>query len=81
VQTEIVKKITLSADAALIHHAQIRAARDNTTLTAEFRDWLERYANGAMGSQEYEDLMRRLRHVRPGRRFSRADMNERRGEG
>jgi hypothetical protein len=77
VQTEIVKRITLSADEALIDRARIRAARDNTTLTAVFRDWLDRYANAAMGPQEYKGLMNRLRHVRPARRFSRAEMNER----
>jgi hypothetical protein len=77
VQAEIVKKIILSAGAALIHRAQIGAAREKTTLTVAFRDWLERYAGTAIGPQEYKSLMKRLRHVRPARRFSRTEMNER----
>jgi hypothetical protein len=77
VHTETVQKITLSADAALIDRARIRAAREKTTLTAAFRDWLERYANATMEPQDYNCLMKRLRHVRPGHRISRAEMNER----
>jgi hypothetical protein len=78
VYTEIVKNITLSAEEDLIERARLRAAKEKKTLNAAFRDWLERYARAeTMGSSEYEQLMKRLGHVRSGRRFSRAEMNER----
>lgn len=38
------KKITLTADEALIKRAQKKARADKTTLTAEFRRWLAEYA-------------------------------------
>ena len=76
--TEIVKNITLSAEKDLIERARLRAAKEKKTLNAAFRDWLERYAKAeTMGASEYEQLMKRLGHVRSGRRFSRAEMNER----
>ena len=37
------KKITLTADEALLKQAQAKARADKTTLTAEFRAWLEEY--------------------------------------
>lgn len=37
------KKITLTADEALLKRAQAKARADKTTLTAEFRRWLEDY--------------------------------------
>jgi hypothetical protein len=78
VYTEIVKNITLSAEEDLIERARFRAAKEKTTLNAAFRDWLERYTKAErMGSSEYEQLMKRFGHVRSGRRFSRAEMNER----
>ena len=38
------KKITLTADEALIKRAQQKARADKTTLTAEFQRWLAEYA-------------------------------------
>ena len=77
VYTETVKNITLSAEEELIERARLRAAKEKTTLNAAFRDWLERYAEAETGRQEYEQLMKRLGHARSGRRFSRAELNER----
>ena len=75
--TGVVRNITLSAEEELIDRARLRAAREKTTLNAAFREWLTRYAGTETSSQEYRELMKRLRHVRPGRRFSREELNER----
>ena len=37
------KKITLTADEALLKRAQAKARAEKTTLTTEFRRWLEEY--------------------------------------
>ncbi len=46
------KKITLTADETLIKRAQAKARTEKTTLTAEFRRWLEEYtATAPVGEQ------------------------------
>jgi hypothetical protein len=77
VYTGAVRNITLSAEEDLIERARLRAAREKTTLNAAFRDWLFRYAGTETSSQEYRELMKRLKHVRPGKHFSRDELNER----
>jgi len=77
VYTDHVKNITLSAEEDLIERARLRAAKEKRTLNAAFRDWLQRYAGAETGREEYAQLMKRLGHVRSGRRFSRDEMNER----
>ena len=72
-----VKNITLSAEEDLIERARLRAAKERTTLNAAFRDWLQRYAGVETGRDEFTQLMKRLGHVRSGRKFSRHEMNER----
>lgn len=74
------KNITLSADEELIEAARQEARRRKTTLNAEFRDWLARYARSRQGQQrlrEYRQLMDAMKEVSSGRRFSRDDMNAR----
>ncbi len=71
------KNITLSADDELIEQARLTALAQRTTLNAAFREWLQQYTARAGNSQEVNALMRRLRHVKAGRRFSRDEMNER----
>jgi prephenate dehydratase len=76
------KNITLSADEKLIEAARQVAQRRKTTLNAEFRTWLARYANSesraAEAVNEYRRLMAALADVSPrGRRFQREDLNER----
>ena len=75
--TGYVRNITLSAEEDLIERARLRAAQEKTTLNAAFREWLNRYAGRATGSQEYTQIMQRLSHVRSGKHFSRDEMNER----
>ena len=71
------KNVTLSAEESLIQRDRDRAREQRTTLNALFREWLTRYANRDRGSDDYARLMKRLRYARPGRSFTREEMNER----
>jgi hypothetical protein len=71
------KNITLSADEQLIEQARRLAKSQHKTLNAMFRDWLEQLAAQSGGTQEFDALMNRVKHVEAGRRFSRDEMNER----
>ncbi len=74
----MLKNITLSADTRLIDAARHRVRREHTTLNAEFRRWLERYAQGAQQAREFDVLMENLRgKLICGRKFTREEMNER----
>jgi hypothetical protein len=72
-----VKNVTLSADENLIEQARLVARSRRTTLNEAFREWLGQYAAQAGGGAAVNALMRRLQHVRSGRRFTRDEMNER----
>jgi predicted transcriptional regulator len=71
------KNVTLSADESLIQRARDKARRHRTTLNALFRDWLRRYVDRDQATNGYDELMARLRYARPGRTFTRDEMNER----
>lgn len=71
------KNITLSADEDLIEQARLAARAQRRTLNAAFREWLVQFTAQAGNGQEVDALMRRLRHVSAGGRFSRDEMNER----
>jgi len=71
------KNVTLSADADLIEKARPVARAQHKTLNGAFREWLQRYAAQLGSAQDVDALMKRLRHVRASRHFSRAEMNER----
>lgn len=73
----MLKNITLSADEALIKRARDRARQQNTTLNESFRQWLARYGSVGQRSTGFESLMERLDYAKPGRHYSREDMNER----
>ena len=42
-----------------------------------FREWLVQFTEQSGDTQEFDALMKRLKHVRAGHRFSRDEMNER----
>lgn len=71
------KNITLSADEQLIEQARLLAKARHKTLNAIFREWLEQFTAQSDGAQEFDALMKRLKHVQTGRKFSRDEMNER----
>jgi hypothetical protein len=71
------KNITLSADEQLIEQARLLAKAQHKTLNAIFREWLEQFTARSGGIQEFDALMKRLKHVQAGRHFNRDEMNER----
>jgi len=73
----MVKNITLSAEASLIQRARQRASEEHKSLNELFREWIARYAGVGKSSEKYRRLMKHLAHARPGRAFSRDEMNER----
>lgn len=73
----MLKNITLSAEEEMITKAREKALRRKTTLNAEFRHWLRDYAGQGRQASEYYALMGKLSYARPGRKFSRDEMNER----
>jgi hypothetical protein len=73
----MLKNITLSAEEKLIERARRRAAARNTTINAEFRRWLAQYADAPQSLEELASLMSRYRYARPGKTFTREELNER----
>jgi hypothetical protein len=71
------KNVTLSADEDLIEQARLVARQQHRTLNAAFREWLTHFTAASGSVRDYDALMRRLRHVKAGRRFTRNEMNER----
>jgi Family of unknown function (DUF6364) len=71
------KNITLSADEQLIEQARLLAQSQHKTLNAMFREWLQQLTSQNGTTQEYDALMKRLKHVQAGCRFSRDEMNDR----
>jgi hypothetical protein len=72
------QNITFNADKSDIELARQEARNRNTTLQELFQDWLKGIADRKVREQEYRALMDELRHVNPGRKFTRDEMNERR---
>lgn len=73
----MLKNITLSAEDKLVEAARERAQQERTTLNNVFREWLARYAAKDAGADRYRQLMRQLKHVSAGGKFSRDQLNER----
>jgi hypothetical protein len=71
------RNVTLSAEEDLIEQARLVAKSQRTTLNAAFREWLQQYTLRSGTPREFDSLMKRLRHVKAGRRFTRDEMNER----
>ena len=75
--TILVRNITFSADSELIERARERAREQKKTLNVAFREWLERFAGHQGSENDYRLLMKDLRHVQAGRKFTRDEMNSR----
>jgi hypothetical protein len=71
------KNITLSADERLIERAKLLAKSQGKTLNALFREWLQQFTAQSGAIQEFDALMKRLKHVQTGRHFTRDEMNKR----
>lgn len=73
----MLKNITLSAEEALIEKARDKAGRERTTLNATFRQWLRQYVSRTAKTTDYRSFMESLGYARPGRKFTRDELNER----
>ena len=73
----MLKNITLSAEDKLITMGRLKATKENTTLNEKFRQWLAYYANIHQNAQDYHKMMDELSYAKPGKKFTRDDMNER----
>ncbi len=72
------KNITLSADESLIEAARRRASQERTTLNAQFRSWLESYAQSEWQAEQAMNVIRELQgKLRVDRKLTREEMNER----
>ena len=71
------KNITLSAEEGLIEQARMLAKSRHKTLNAVFREWLVQFTAQGGSAQEFDALMKRLKHVQARGRFSRDELNER----
>ena len=73
----MLQNITLSAQKYLIEQARRRARLQNTTLNAEFRRWLEQYVETPQTVADLSALMDGLGYAKPGKLFTRDELNER----
>jgi len=73
----MIRNITLSAEEALIESARKRAEQENKSLNKLFREWIANYANRDNIGVEYDNLMKSLKNVCAGKKFTREEMNER----
>jgi len=73
----VLQNITFTADKDKIHRAREKAKTENTTLNEVFRQWLEKYVDRPETSEEFTALMAELAYVKPGRKFTRIELNER----
>jgi hypothetical protein len=73
----MLKNITVSAEESLIRKAREKAEREKKSLNSLFREWLARYIGQDGAGKNYEELMEKLRYARPGRKFTRDELNER----
>ena len=73
----MLKNITLSAEEELIRKAREKANKEHTTLNASFRQWLKQYVNRNTKTIDFNNFMEQLNYAKPGRHFSRDELNER----
>jgi predicted transcriptional regulator len=71
------KNITFRADEDLIERARTIARAQHKTLNTAFREWLAQFAANAGNPTSFDALMKRMKHVNSGKRFSKAELNER----
>ena len=72
-----IKNITLSAEEQALQKARVKAQSEGKSLNVKFREWVQGYINPQDYSKSYAKLMSSLKHVSPGRKFSREEANER----
>lgn len=73
----MIKNITLSAEEKLIKKAREKAKKENTSLNAKFRKWLEEYTETKDRLKTFDRLMKKMSYADSGGKFTREEMNER----
>jgi len=73
----MLKNITLSAEEDIIQKAREKAQKERTTLNATFRQWLKQYVSSNFRKNDYDSIMNSLTYVKPGKKYSRDELNER----
>lgn len=75
----MLRNITLSANEELIALARKKAEAAQSTLNAEFRQWLSSYvsAQDEAAVSKFREVMQQLQGLNSGRSFTRDEMNER----
>lgn len=68
-------RITFTADDDAIERTRERARREHKTLDTAFGEWLDRYAGSISAGADFDQLMRRLSHVKFSRKCTRDEMN------
>lgn len=71
------KNVTLSADEDLIEKARSIARARRSTLNAAFREWLAQFTVSEGGTHGFDAIMKNMRHIDAGKRFTRDELNER----
>ena len=73
-----IRNITLSAEESALQKARQKAVREGKSLNVKFREWLQKYISPQDYSDNYEKLMKSLKHITPGgKKFTRDEANER----
>ena len=73
----MIKNITFNAEDFLLKKAREKAMRERKSLNGVFREWLGRYVGQEDVSKNYRVLMKSMKYVVPGKKFSREELNER----
>jgi len=71
------KKITFSAEEALLERAQFVARSQWQDLELAFREWVEQYVAKSNGGAAFDSMMHQLRHVHSTKAYTRDEMNKR----
>lgn len=73
----MIRNITLSADENMIKAAREVSRKEKRSLNDAFREWLAFYISRDTAEKNYDKIMGRLSYVKPGKKFSREEMNAR----
>lgn len=73
----MLRNVTFSAEERLLAAARRKASREQRSLNEVFREWLRHYVERDDAADRFDRIMNRLRYVRSGKKFTRAEMNER----
>lgn len=72
----MLENITLSADERLIRKARKKAQQEHTTLTSQFRQWLESYTGIDTNPDDYQSSMEYMSYAKPEKQYSRDELKE-----